>query len=691
MSDSELIQPRHLSRKALIYVRQSSPHQVHNNKESQRLQYALTQRALDLGWSTPDVQVIDTDLGHTAATTDGRVGFQQLVTQVALSEVGILIAYDATRLARNCSHWYQLLDLCGRADCLIADRDGVYDPSSINGRLLLGLKGQISELELHTIRARLTAGILSKAHRGELALTLPTGLLRLDNGVVVKHPDAQVQGRLALIFQTLLEKRSLSKVVRFLHDDQILVPRSDCWGDIVWKRATVAGIGAIVKNPAYAGAFVYGRRRSCRSDGDGAMRQKMLPPHQWRICVRGKYPAYISWETFEAIQAMLHDNYAEYDRNKTRGVPRAGKALLQGLVYCGQCGHKMVLQYKNGTRYLCNHLRQQHGERVCQYLPADPIDAQVVQWFFQALSAAQIDLSAAALADADRHRDQLLLARRQEVQRLQYQSRLAERQFQKSDPDNRLVTAELERRWEAALRELKDAEQKLQQDEHNAPCWAIPSQTIEALKQVGPRLPEMWEQGLFDTQQKKALLRTMIDKVVLHRVAGTDAGNGAHGIGDHVRTRVVWRGGAVTSSDVPVPVGSFAQLSGAKQVQEAIVRLAREGKTDQQITDWLNARGYRSPMRQVMLTSTVRNIRLQHGILVRPSQSHPRRVPGWLTIPQIARKLGLSRSWIHDRIHNGTIRVKKDPRTRCYLFPDRTGVLAKFKQLYKGLIQDLGC
>jgi DNA invertase Pin-like site-specific DNA recombinase len=680
MNTSELIQPCHLARRAVIYVRQSSPHQVYNNQESRRLQYALTRRAVELGWSEHDIQVIDTDLGHTAATTDGRAGFQQLVTQVALSEVGILIAYDATRLARNCSHWYQLLDLCSRADSLIADRDGVYDPASINGRLLLGLKGQISELELHTIRARLTAGILSKARRGELALTLPAGLVRLPTGVVAKHPDAQVQSRLALVFQTLLEQRSIARVVHFFRDHELKIPRQEPLDDILWKRPTVASISSIVKNPAYAGAFVYGRRRSQRSTNTGQMRQKLLPQQEWRICIRDKYPAYIPWETFETIQTMLRDNYSEYDRNKTRGVPRDGKALLQGLIYCGECGHKMFIQYKGGTRYLCNHLRQQHREPVCQYLPADPIDQQVVQWFFEALSAAQIDLAAQTLQEADRRRDQLLLARRQEVQRLQYQSRLTERQFQQSDPDNRLVTAELERRWELALRELKEAQEKLRHDEQHASSWAIPAELIGSLKQLGPRLPQLWTDGLFSTAQKKALLRSLIDKVVLHRVGG-----------DHVRTRVVWRGGATTTQDVPVPVGSLAQLSDAQPMQQAVVRLAREGRTDQQIAQELTAQGHRSPMRYVVLPSTVKNIRLQHGVLLRPSQSHPRHVPGYLTIPQIARKLGLSRQWIHDRIHNGTIRVNKDARTRCYLFPDHPDTLAKFRQLQAGQIRDLGC
>jgi DNA invertase Pin-like site-specific DNA recombinase len=682
MNTSDLIQPRHLERRAVIYVRQSSPNQVINNQESRRLQYALRERATQLGWRAQDIDVIDLDLGHSGATTQGRAGFQELVANVALGQVGILIAYDATRLARNCSHWYQLLDLCGRTDCLIADRDGVYDPTSINGRLLLGLKGQISELELHTIRARLTAGLLSKAGRGELALTLPTGLVRLESGQVVKHPDREVSTRIDLIFSKLLEKKSLAQTVRWFLANNLKIPRRDAAGDIHWKRATVASIGSMVANPAYAGAFTYGRTRWKSSANTGKMQGQAVPMGQWRFCIRDKYPAYISWETFEKVNAMLRDNHAEYDRNKTRGVPREGKALLHGIVYCGACGHKMCVQYKGGTQYLCNHLRQQTGTPVCQRLPADRIDEQVVAWFFEALSAAEIDAASQVLHQADREHAQVLAGRRAAVERLRYQTQLAERQFLRSDPDNRLVTAELERRWEAALSELKSAEQALDHDQRQAPTYALPTDLLELLMDIGPCMPELWndQNKLLRTAQKKALLRSLIDKVVLQRTAP-----------DLVQVRVVWRGGATTSKDVAVSVGSFAHLSGAKEMETIILRLARAGMADAKIATHLTAAGHRSPQSNVVLPSTVKGIRLAHGILQRPSQSHPRRVPGFLTVPQLIKKLGVPRSWIYDRIHNGTITVDKDPKTRCYLFPDKPETLRKLRQLHKGQINHVGC
>lgn len=294
MNTSELVLPSHLSRRAAIYVRQSTPQQVLTNQESLRLQYALTQRAHNLGWPDASVDVIDTDLGRSGATTEGRVGFQELVSQVALGQIGILIAYDATRLARNCSHWYQLLDLCGRASCLIADRDGVYDPASVNGRLLLGLKGQISELELHTIRARLLAGVLSKAKRGDLSVMLPTGLERNANGEVVKTPDREVQDRLTLIFQAMLEQRTAPKVLRVLKGRNLRIPRRDRYGEIQWREPTTPRIVDVLRNPAYAGAFAYGRTRTRYENGIPTKKRDMIAADQWKALVKDRYPAYVT-------------------------------------------------------------------------------------------------------------------------------------------------------------------------------------------------------------------------------------------------------------------------------------------------------------------------------------------------------------------------------------------------------------
>jgi DNA invertase Pin-like site-specific DNA recombinase len=420
---------------------------VLTNQESLKLQYALRVQALALGWHADDIKIIDADLGLTGAAAGHREGFKELLTKVTLGQVGLILSSEVTRLSRNCSDWYPRLDLCGFKGCLIADREGIYDPATPNGRLLLGLKGTLSEMELHTIRARMQAGLLNKAERGELALQLPIGLVRDELGRVQKQHDREVQERIALVLQTFLERRTASKVLQYFNQQHLLLPRRDHFGDVTWKPPTSSAIISILKNPAYAGAFVYGRTRHTRQhSAAGRSVSQRLSLDEWKIRVNDKYPAYISWATFEKIQAMLRDNYAEYDRNKTRGVPRAGQALLHGLLYCGACGHKMMVQYKHGPFYLCNALRQQYAVPVCQNIPSDPVDQAVVEAFFLALSPVELDVYARALAAHKQSVAQAVQARQQQIERLRYQAALAQRQFNRIDPDNRLVAAELESR-----------------------------------------------------------------------------------------------------------------------------------------------------------------------------------------------------------------------------------------------------
>jgi DNA invertase Pin-like site-specific DNA recombinase len=680
MTTSELITPQHLTRKAIIYIRQSSPHQVLTNQESLRLQYALRERAVALGWRTEEIEIIDGDLGLSGAATHYREGFKELLTRVTFGEVGIIFSVEVQRLSRNCSDWYPLLDLCGYKHCLIADRDGVYDPGTPNGRLLLGLKGQLSEMELYTIRARMTAGLLNKAQRGELALILPVGLVRDVDGVVRKEPNLEVQQRLELIFSTFLQQRSASKVLQFLNAHQLLLPRHDRFGDIRWRQPTVAAVLAILKNPAYAGAFVYGRTRTVRTGtGPRQASQKKLPVEQWRIRVNDKYPAYIGWETYEQIQAMLKDNYAEYDRNKTRGIPRPGSALLHGLVYCGACGHKMVVQYKAGTRYLCNYLRQQYHVPVCQRIPADPVDATVVAAFFAVLAPVELDTYQRALAAQQQTEAASTRARTQQLQRLRYQAALAQRQFEHVDPANRLVAAELERRWETALRDLQHAEDALQQHAQIRVVAEIPADLRAAFSRLGQKLPDLWSTGVLSRAQKKALLRCLVEKVVVQRVGR-----------DRVQVRIVWRGGEITECVIPIPVGSLAELSTGEALEARVLQLHKAGKSDEIIARELSAAGFRSPLHQELLVSTVKGLRLKHRCFITRHQSHPRSIAGSLTVTQVAPRLGLSGHWLYDRIHNGQIQIQKDPATRLFLFPDHPSTLERLTHLRTGYLQQVG-
>ena len=682
MSKSELVTSEHLARKAVIYVRQSTPHQVLTNQESLALQYALKKRAADLGWHNDDVEVVDADLGLTGSSAEHREGFKELVAEVTLGKVGIVLSSDVTRLSRNCSDWYPLLDVCGYKGTLIADRDSVYDPATANGRLVLGLKGTLSEMELHTIRNRLNAGLLNKAERGDLAQKLPAGLEWDEYGLVHKDPNLEVQDRISLVFETFLRLRSVTKVLGFLNDSELLLPRRDRFGEVAWRVPAASAILSILKNPAYAGAFVYGRTSYSTLHGQKGMvkTSKRRPMEEWRILVKDKYPAYVHWETFERIQQMLEDNHAEYDRNKTRGAPRDGKVLLHGLVYCGECGHKMMVQYKGSTRYVCNRLRQQYRVPVCQYLPTDPVDDVVVNAFFEALSPVELDLYSRAVARREQADEQAQNARHQQLQRLRYQAELAQRRFEKVDPDNRLVADELERRWEAALRELRRAEKA--EDERQRQRQTIPEELSEELKEsftaIGQKLPQIWEGDLLSRQQKKALLRCLVEKVVVHRLAA-----------DLLQVRVVWKGGQSTTFEVPTTVGSFEKLSGAEEMERLILELFEEDLSDKEIADYLRGLGYRSPRSAQVLPSTVSKIRYRRGLLRSRSKSHPRNVPGSLTVSQVAQKLAVGSPWVYDRIHNGRIQIAKDAATGLYLFPDEPTTMGRLQEFREGKIDEI--
>ena len=570
MNVSECIQPDHLRRLAVVYIRQSSPQQIVSNQESLQLQYNLAQRAQTYGWNQGQICVIDADLGCSGRSADNRPGFQELVTLVNEEAAGILFAYDVTRLARNCTDWYQLLDLCGYRHCLVGDQDGIYDPATPNGRLILGLKGLIAELELHTLQQRMNAGLLNKAQRGELAQLLPVGLVREPSGQVVKHPNQEVQSRLALVFATFLQVKSAAKVVGFFHDRDLRIPRRGRDGAVVWRSASPEAIGSILKNPAYAGAFVHGRTRTVAPGRSGHKPwSKRLPVAEWKICLLDKYPAYIDWTTFEKIQTMLRDNHSDYGNPSTRGVPRRGKALLHGILYCGACGHQLVVSYKKRTTYICNYFRQRQEGKLCQYLPAEPIEAHVVQAYLEALVPAELDLYTRVLAARQQQVTQVQQAQRQQLERLRYQARLAERQYHQVDPDNRLVAAELEKRWEAALRDLQAAEANWarQQQAQGDPA-RLPATLRQAFTQAGTDLSEFWRHDLLSAEQRKALLRCLIDKVVVHRDTP-----------DRIQIRIVWKGGDTTTAVLAVKVGAWARLSFAAEMEQAIGQFVRQGKT----------------------------------------------------------------------------------------------------------------
>lgn len=670
---SELVTPSHLARKAVVYIRQSTPHQVVSNQESLRLQYALRQRARELGWHEADIDVIDADLGLSGASAAQRSGFKELVGRVGLSEVGLILSIDVTRLARNCSDWYPLLDICGLRGCLIADRDGVYDPGSPNGRLLLGLKGTISELELHTIRSRLTAGLLAKAERGELALMLPIGLTRDPSGVVVKDPDIAVQERLGLVFQLFLKFRSVAKVMRVLNQRDLELPRRDRHGDLRWTRATVAAVADILKNPAYAGAFVYGRTRFHSPAREGATPQKSPRPiEKWRIVVKDRYPAYIDWPTYEKIRAVVRDNRAEYMRTKTRGVPRDGELLLHGIAWCARCGHKMYVRYKSGGEYVCNHLRSHEGLPACQHIRAARLDAAVANAFLTALAPAELDALSRSRRAQQQMDNALRVGAERELERKRYAAALAERQFNRVDPDNRLVAAELERRWEAALSEVRAAEEALAQRAppkaimHLAMGKALNSKVVS----LAGRLPQIWADESTSDAHRKALLRCLIEKVVLDR-----------GERDVAVVRIVWRGGAVTELEVKMSVNSVAKLTRGAEMRDRLLDLARAGVPDDEIAAILTREGHRSPTcADKVLPITVGRLRRGAAVTMTTQRTRWRHDASLLSPPELAAKLNIPVNWLYVQIQKRRLLIDRQP-SGAYLFPNTPSVLDAVRNL----------
>lgn len=683
MSASELITPDHLSRKALIYIRVSSPNQVLTSKESLDLQYALRQRALNLGWPSHLIEVIDADLALTATSTRYRTGFQALAGKVALGEVGIILSREVTRLCRNCTDWYPLLDVCSYKSCLIGDEAGVYDPGSANGRLLLGVKGQLGEYELYTIRTRLRDGLLNKARRGELAVQLPVGLVRDESGQVHKDPNLEVQERIALVFATFLQVRTLSKVLSFFSTHHLELPRQDPYGGIIWKKPNTSSLITILHNPAYAGAFAYGKTHTVHTPNGGVRgTQKKLPFSEWKIVVEGVYPAYIDWPTYLEIQAQLRANYAEYNRERTRGVPRPGAALLQGLVYCGECGHKMIVQYKGWPRYICNHLRisYQLPGPSCQDLPAEQIDAAVIRAFFEALSPLELDAYSQTLKSQRALYEQLEKAHCHHLDRLRYEASLAQRQFNRVDPDNRLVAAALEKRWEEALTRLRqgEAEYERWQGDQGFEVEDLSTDLKAAFSSVCQRLPQLWENEVLDRVHRKALLRSLIDKVVLKKKSV-----------EWLSVRIVWRGGAVTELEVAKRVKTLNQLEGGAEMERIIVERSQAGVSDEQIANELTALGYRSPMvLDRVLPNTVLWERVKRGIRLPRRRAYHAQLEGKLIVPQLAKALGKSSNWIYDRIHNGTIKVDKS-EFGMYLFCDEEATLLAFQKLRDGELQAL--
>jgi len=561
MSDSGKITSSHLSRAAYIYVRQSTLIQLERNTESTARQYDLVHRALQLGWPREAIRVIDADLGVSGSVLGQREGYESLVAEVALGQVGIILALEASRLARDNAAWYRLLDLAGVCDTLVADADAVYHPALFGDRLLLGLMGIMAESELHVLRARLDGGIKNKAARGELRRGLPVGLIWGEaDGEIRFHPDEAVTGVLAAVFERFAVCGSVRATWLWLRAEGLRWPlqkvaytrRGSGVPEITWVEPTYHAVHTTLTHPAYAGAYVYGRTRKERYlDPGGALRQRSrrLPRDQWEVLIPDHHPGFTDWDTYQANQARIGTNIRPQARQPGTGAIREGCALLQGLATCGTCGRKLAIFYTGPAKCVPNYYCQGSAELVNgrgarhMSVGGQGIDAAVTAAFLAALAPAAMDACLQAARQLEDGHDAALAQHRRQVEQARYQASRAERRYRAVDPDNRLVARGLEREWETALRELADAEAELARRQTTRPKTLTP-QEKQAILALGDDLGAVWDAPTTTAKDRKQLLRTLLDEVNI-TLRRDDPG-------PHARLVLRWKGGAISELTVPL-------------------------------------------------------------------------------------------------------------------------------------------
>jgi len=600
----------HLSRDAYVYVRQSTLTQVREHTESLERQYELAERAQALGWPAARVVVVDADLGRSGADATAREGFKSLVADVGLGKVGAILGIEVSRLARNNADWYQLLDLCALTDTLIADGDGIYHPGDFNDRLVLGLKGTMSEAELHLIRHRLTAGLLHKAAKGELRQGLPVGFDYDENDRVVMSPDEAVREAIATVFRLFDELCSGRQVMMTLIADGLLLPRRrNGERRVHWAPATYPSVHDLLTNPVYAGAYVFGRTRTEKrldSAGRLVVRTPQVPRSEWTVLIPDHHPGFITWERYEANQDTLRSNWRPR-RGEGGGAAREGRALLQGRVRCGKCGRMMQVSYSgakgNCARYLCGAARAMYQPGVpCQSLGGVRLEQRVLAEMFAVLEPAALTATAAALAEAEVHHTRRLAAFELAVERARFEADRARRQFDAVEPENRLVGRNLERAWETHLAELRRAESELATQRVRRPS-ALSADELAWVSAAGADVRAIFDASTTTARERKQLLRAVITEVVvtvdlIERVA---------------QVKIIWEGGATTDFAMALnKTGGHFRTTDADTVE--LIRQLAEHYNDTTIAQILGRQGRRTGTGLPFTKSRVNSVRNARGI-----------------------------------------------------------------------------
>ncbi|MCP4686387.1 MAG: recombinase family protein [bacterium] len=672
----------HRAKLACVYIRQSSLGQVTRHRESTDLQYQLVEYAVQLGWPRERVRVVDEDLGKSGTSVTERAGFQNLMAEVGLGKVGLVLSFDASRLARNNRDWYQLLELCSVFGTLIADSERVYDPGIYTDRLLLGLSGLMSEAELHQIKKRLHAGAWNKAARGELRQPLPVGLMRLPTNEVVLHPNEEVQARIRLVFDKFQELGIARAVMRYFHEKNLLLPSRPLRGpvphEVVWQPVRNSMVLAILKNPAYAGTYVYGRqtkdptRRKAGHPHSGIVRR---PLDEWPIVIHNTYPAYITWETFLANQAQLAANQNCY-REDRPGAPKKGQALLQGILRCGRCGVRMRLRY-SGARgefpvYECTYAQSEYGARRCQEVRGLGLDAEVERLVLEALTPDKLTLALAALGALEQEYAALRRQRELHLERIRYEATRAQRQYDAVEPENRLVARALERRWEEKLRALEKAEQEYQ-------TWTkqerleLTAKDRQDIINLGADLPQVWNAPSTTAADRKQILRFLIQEVIVDQKRAQGK----------VWFQINWQTGAISEHWYIRRVRSYAEHARFEQIQQRIRELHEEQKLDDEIAAILNTEGFRTTKRGRFDNNTIWLLRQRMGLpAVKPNGSHPTRwEDGTYSVQGAAQVIGVFPGTIYKWLRTNRLegyQLRKGTPWKIYLSPEQINELKDY-------------
>ncbi len=625
------VRPEHLRRDAYLYIRQSSLHQVMHNTESTQRQYALRQRAVALGWPMERVIVIDNDQGISGASAADREGFQRLVAEVGMGQAGIVLGLEVSRLARNSSDWHRLLEICALSGTLILDEDGLYDPSQFNDRLVLGLKGTMSEAELHVLRARLQGGIHSKAQRGELRMPLPVGLSYDSCDRVVFDPDQQVQQALRSFFAVFQRQGTALAVVRHFRQHGLKFPRrlrsGPEKGQLVWGPLTHTRALQVLHNPRYAGAFVFGRNRTCKGP-NGRHGYKRQPQEDWHTLIPDAHPGYIDWQQYQDNQRTLRACAQAHGRDRRQSPPGQGPALLQGMVMCGVCGQRMTVRYHRRRDrlvgdYLCQREGIAHAHRICQQIPGSAIDQAVAELLLEMLEPVTMELAFAVQAELQARLDEVDRLRQQQVQRARYEMELARSRYMQVDPNHRLVADELEAEWNSKLRALGEAQQQYEQ-QRQADRAGLDQETKDQVLALAQDLPRLWHDPGANDQDRKRVVRLLIEDVTLIKV-------------EQVRAQIRFKAGATRTLELPLPLNAWQQ----RITSEATVDCLRQilpTCTEKQAADELNRRGCRSGTGQPFTAQLVGKLRRRYRLTTRHETL---RQAGMLTLAELAQQLGV--------------------------------------------------